>query len=272
MRIDRILAESGAGTRKDVGLMLRQGRVRLDGVQLKDPKQHISDEEAARLKVDGEAFIPRRHLHFLLNKPEGVLSAAQDKHAPAALDLLPAYTHTRKLVPVGRLDKDSSGLLFFTNDGQLNHRLTSPKHRIGKRYRVSVELLDSEHNTRTRGISMEDVDLFRSGQLELDGKPLLPSELIILNEWEAEAVLYEGRFRQLRRMFELVGLKVVQLKRIAEGSLLLGGLPLGAARPLTDREISELYLHAGLADPDAYWRELAPAPETSSSLNIIPPS
>lgn len=246
--------------------MLRQGRVSLDGKVIREPKQQIDDHEATRLLIDGEPFIPRRFQHYILNKPVGVLSATQDKNAPTALELLPALVQTRKLVPVGRLDKDSSGLLIFTNDGQLNHRLTSPKHSIGKRYRVIVELLESEANERTAGINEEDAELFAAGELSLDQKRLLPATMDILGPWDAEVTLYEGRFRQLRRMFELVGLKVTELKRIAEGSLLLGDLPLGYARRLSDQEAGALYAHVGLEDPDAEWRLLAPDTDPTPSI------
>lgn len=234
-RLDRLLARLGLGSRKEVARLVRAGRVRVGGEAVLDPGFHVP--EGASLELDGKPLLVRRHHHVLLHKPQGYVTSRTE--GPSVYALLRGFP-TRDLSPVGRLDKDAEGLLLFTTDGKLLHRLTHPRHKVAKRYLVRLE----------RPVGPGDQEAFLEGLL-LDGKKTLPAELRPLEDptW-AEVVLVEGRFHQIKRMFQARGNRVLYLKRLALGPLELGGLPLGMARPLTEAEEKALYAAVSLGGED----------------------
>ncbi|WP_105317225.1 pseudouridine synthase [Thermus tenuipuniceus] len=225
-RLDRLLARLGLGSRKEVARLVRAGRVRVAGEAVRDPGFHVP--EGVSLELDGKPLAVRRHHHVLLHKPAGYVTSRTE--GPSVYALLEGFP-TRDLAPVGRLDKDTEGLLLFTTDGELLHRLTHPRHKVEKRYLVHLE----------RPATREDREAFREG-LVLEGKRLLPAEL----SWDqdptrVELVLREGRFHQVKRMFQARGNRVLYLKRLSLGPLTLGDLPKGRARYLRSEEEEALY-------------------------------
>ncbi|AFV75493.1 pseudouridine synthase family protein [Thermus oshimai JL-2] len=230
-RLDRLLARLGLGSRKEVGRLIRAGGVRVGGEVVLDPGFKVG--EGALLEVEGRPVRVFRHLHVLLHKPKGYVTSRTE--GPSVYALLQGFP-TRDLSPVGRLDKDTEGLLLFTTDGELLHRLTHPRFKVAKRYLVHLE----------RPATAEDQRAFREG-LFLDGKRLLPAELLIGEDpRRVELVLREGRYHQVKRMFAQRGNRVLYLKRLAFGPLELGDLPLGAARVLEREEERALYRAVGL--------------------------
>lgn len=230
-RLDRVLAHLGLGSRKEVARLVRKGQVQVDGRVVKDPAFHLPP--GARLEVGGQSLAIRRHHHVLLHKPAGYITSRTE--SPTVYALLEGFP-TRDLAPVGRLDKDTEGLLLFTTDGELLHRLTHPRHKVEKRYLVHLE----------RPATREDQEAFREG-LALEGTRLLPAEL----SWDqdptrVELVLREGRFHQVKRMFQARGNRVLYLKRLSLGPLTLGDLPVGQARYLSQEEEEVLYRVVGL--------------------------
>ncbi|WP_117237591.1 pseudouridine synthase [Thermus sediminis] len=231
-RLDRLLARLGLGSRKEVGRLVRSGRVRVEGQVVLDPGFHVP--ERAGLEVEGRPLATRRHLHLLLHKPAGYVTSR--KEGPSVYALLQGFP-TRDLSPVGRLDKDAEGLLLFTTHGELLHRLTHPRHKVEKRYLVRLLHPATEADARA----------FQEG-IFLDGERTLPARLRLGEDpiW-VELTLLEGRFHQVKRMFRARGNRVLYLKRLGLGPLTLGDLPPGGVRPLTPEEEGALYLAVGLA-------------------------
>lgn len=232
MRLDKFLADAGLGTRSEVKLLLKKGRVGVNGEIVKRPETKVAPK-VDWITLDGEKLLYQEHSYYMLYKPSGVVSATTDKSCRTVLELLEAPSK-RNLFPVGRLDKDTEGLLLLTDDGALAHDLLSPKKHIGKRYYAKVEGL----------VTKEDAAAFQKGVILEDGYLTLPAELTILSGSdlsEVELLIYEGKFHQVKRMFEAVGKKVVYLKRLSMGSLTLDErlLP-GESRPLTKEEINSL--------------------------------
>jgi 16S rRNA pseudouridine516 synthase len=232
MRLDKYLAKCGQGTRTEVKKLIRAGQVKVDGLVCKDPG-FILDAETARVFL-GEQHLRYQEYHYLmLNKPAGVISATRDRLHPTVLDLLPPeYLHL-DLFPVGRLDKDTEGLLLLSDDGILAHRLLAPKRHVPKRYRA-----------RVRGCVDEgDVQRFAAG-LDLGDFTTLPAQLDILtagDESLVEVTIYEGKYHQVKRMFLAVGKEVLHLQRVAMGGLALDpNLPPGQVRELTPAELDLL--------------------------------
>ena len=231
MRLDKLLSASGFGSRKEMKLLLRSGAVSVNGKTQKFADFQV-DPSTDEIYVNGAHLVYNPYAYLMLNKPAGVVSATYDNRDQTVLSLVPeAYQHY-ELFPVGRLDKDTEGLLLLTNDGALAHFLLSPKRHVPKRY---TALLD-------RPACEADVLLFRQGILLDDGQKTLPAELILSEEpGRAEVVLHEGKFHQVKRMFAAVGKKVIYLKRISFGPLCLDAslLP-GELRELTAEEIQAL--------------------------------
>lgn len=237
-RLDKILGHMNVGSRKEIKQLAKQGRITVDGAIATDPGMQV-DPDRQELAVDGARVGFQRHFYVLLHKPGGVITATEDPNKQTVMDVLPAHLLHRALFPVGRLDRDTEGLLLLTTDGELGHRLLSPKWHVDKRYFV-----------RTMApLSPDDVEAF-AGRITLeDGYVCMPARLEILGEQEAIVTIQEGKYHQVKRMFEARQNKVVYLKRLSMGPLELGDLPLGEARPLTEAEIATLYDSAGLARP-----------------------
>lgn len=229
-RLDKILSGTGRWSRREVKDLVRQGRVLLDDAPAKAPDQKI-DPRQTRLRVDGEEILYEQFTYLMLHKPAGVLSAVEDSRQKTVLDLLPEYLRRRNLSPVGRLDKDTEGLLLLTNDGDLAHRLLSPRHHVDKVYYARVE----------GALEESDVAAFAAGITLGDGLECLPAGLEILSPCEALVTLQEGKFHQVKRMLAARGKAVVYLKRLKMGPLTLDeALAPGAFRPLTEEECSNL--------------------------------
>jgi len=238
-RLDRGLHHLGQGTRREVKDLIRQGRVTVDGVPASDPGQPV-DPTAQQIAVDGVVLHYQRHFHVLLHKPAGVITATADARWQTVMDILPPQLRRPDLVPVGRLDRDTEGLLLLTTDGELCHRLISPRWHVPKRY---LARLDGP-------VTEADREAFAAGMTLADGYRCLPAQLEIgPDPTEAVVTLYEGKYHQVKRMFLARGRKVIYLKRLSMGPLELGDLPRGAARSLTADEEAALYRVTGLARP-----------------------
>ena len=231
-RLDKIIANRGIASRREVKELVRQGRVLVDGVPASAPDVKVSAEKVA-ITVDGVPVSGERYTYLLLHKPAGVLTATEDRRQPTVLELLPPELRRIDLAPVGRLDKDTEGLLLLTNDGELTHRLLSPRYHVDKRYLARVD----------GDLSPADVSAFAAGMTLPDGLVCLPAGLELLPQPRTCIVtLREGKFHQVKRMLAACGAPVLYLKRLSMGPLTLpDDLPPGAYRLLTDEEISALY-------------------------------
>ncbi len=233
-RLDKIIASTGRFSRREVKLLVRQGRVLVDGVPARSAEDRMAPE-TAEITVDGERLAWRRYTWLMMNKPAGVLSATEDGRGKTVLDLLPEELRRRELFPVGRLDKDTEGLLLLTNEGGLAHDLLSPKKHVDKVYYA-----------RTAG-ELEEADCraFAAGMVLGDGLECLPAGLEILSAGaggsEALVTLREGKFHQVKRMLAARGKPVLYLKRMKMGNLTLDpALEPGEYRFLTEEEVALL--------------------------------
>ena len=228
-RLDKFLCDSGAGTRSQVKAMLKAGRVTVDGRVEKDNGRKI-DPQTQVITLDGEVLGGKRRMVILLNKPAGFVTATEDPVEKTVMELLPPEMKHLDLKPVGRLDKATEGLLLFTNDGDLLHRLISPKKEVPKIYYVRHE--------GTAG--PEDVEAFAAGLTLRDGTVCLPAKLEPLGPGESLVTVCEGKYHQVRRMMASRGMHVTYLERREEGGLTLGNLPRGQVRELTEEELTLL--------------------------------
>ena len=231
VRIDKYLADMGKGTRTEVKKYIKSGRVRVDGNVVQRPETKVSPDQI--ITLDGEQLVYEEFQYYLMNKPAGIISASDDTRQKTVVDLI-SDRGRRNLFPVGRLDKDTTGLLLITDDGALAHSLLSPRHHVFKIYVAEVDGLLEE----------EDIRLFKEGIPLEEDWTTLPAELEILRAGEqslARITIYEGKFHQIKRMFEAVGKPVLSLSRIAMGPLRLPeDLKEGDYRPLTDQEYEAL--------------------------------
>ena len=235
-RLDKLLAGTGKWSRREVKALVRQGLVRVDG-RLAASAEAKLDPAAAIITVAGETISLCRFTYVMLHKPAGVLTATEDRKQPTVLDLLPPELRRIGLAPVGRLDKDTEGLLLLTNDGELAHRLLSPKYHVDKRYLARV---DGE-------LSAADAEAFARGMTLGDGLECLPAGLEVLPDRVCVVTLREGKFHQVKRMLAARGAPVLYLKRLSMGPLTLDdSLAAGAYRLLRAEEISALYRVCGL--------------------------
>lgn len=229
LRLDKFLCEVSGCTRNEAKKLIRQGKVLAGGEPVKKPEYKIVPGQD-KILLDGIELKYREYEYLMLNKPKGVVTATKDSREKTVMDLIPDV-HKKGMFPVGRLDKDTEGLLLITNDGDLAHRLLSPKHHVTKRYSVTV----------TGEIGRVQQEAFEAGMEIGDEKPLKPARLEIIKSGEiseAEVFITEGRFHQIKRMFQAVGSRVLELKRLSMGPLMLDPelLP-GQARELTEEEI-----------------------------------
>ena len=231
-RLDRILSEAGVASRKELRAMIRAGRVTVDGAAVTDESQKF-DETAVRVTVDGSPVRLRGPVLILLHKPAGYLTAADDPKAKTVMDLVPEAYRKLGVMPVGRLDKDTEGLLLLTNDGDLAHRILSPRHGVWKRYYAEHE--------GTAGPA--DVRAFEAGPVLADGLHCPPAKLTPLGPGRSVVEVQEGKYHQVRRMLASRGLPVTYLRREAEGRLTLGDLPLGQTKELNIVEAEQLLLN-----------------------------
>lgn len=235
-RLDKVLAGTGRWSRREVKLLVRQGLVRLNGAAAVSAEEKC-DPETAVITVNGETVVLRRFTYVLLHKPGGVLTATEDRRQETVMELLPQELRRVGLAPVGRLDKDTEGLLLLTNDGELTHRLLSPKYHVDKRYFARVD----GHLTAAHA------EAFAKGMTLGDGLKCLPARLEILPDNGCIVTVREGKFHQVKRMLASCGAPVVYLKRLSMGPLVLGDeLGRGEHRMLRDEEVAALYRTCGM--------------------------
>lgn len=228
-RLDKFLADAGVGTRSEVKNMIRKKSVTVNGVPAKGPEQKI-DETGDVIAVNGKSIAHRGLVYYLLHKPAGYVSATKDNLFPTVIELVPKGDD---LFPVGRLDKDTEGLLLITNDGELAHRLLSPRRHVAKTY---LAILD-------KSAEDDDIEKFEAGVDIGDGDLTLPAKLQILPDNQALLTIHEGRFHQVKRMFHAVGKEVVYLKRLSMGPISLPeDLEKGKYRELLKDEVNLLRL------------------------------
>ena len=227
MRLDKFLANSGIGTRSEVKRFIKDKRVKVNGEIVRSDSFNVNESQDVVLFDDLEVKY-KEFYYVLLNKPQGYVSAVIDNVYPPVLDLMPEYAFA-KLFPVGRLDVDTTGVLLLTNDGDLAHKLISPKYHVDKVYAVEVD----------KKLDQKLIETFKNG-IELDGELTLPADLVIINNKKAELTLHQGKFHQVKRMFKKFGYDVVKLERKAFAFLTTDGLGLGEYRELTSEEENKL--------------------------------
>ena len=229
-RLDKLLASTGHWSRREVKDLVRQGRVLADGRPAARPEDKVA--EGTPVTVDGRPIATEQGVYVMLHKPAGVVSSTQDPRERTVLDLLPQHLRRRALFPVGRLDKDTEGLLLLTNDGPLAHRLLAPRHHVDKIYFVRV---DGE-------LDGADAAAFAAGMMLEDGLACLPAGLEVLEQPDTALVtLHEGKYHQIKRMLAARGKPVVYLKRLTMGPLMLDpALERGEWRPLSAEEVAAL--------------------------------
>lgn len=250
MRLDKYLADMNAGTRKEVKIAIRKQRVTVNGEVVRDAAYQLNGDE--KVTFDGEEIVYRKYQYYMLNKPEGVVSAAEDARHTTVVDLIDERRR-KDLFPVGRLDIDTVGLMLITNDGDLAHRLLSPKFHIDKTYYAEIEgqVTERDKDAFAKGLRYDrdlvaqpaDLKTLPSGRdryeyLDEEGNPVVlePDQYSLV-----EVTIHEGKFHQIKKMFEAVGRKVLYLRRISMGPLTLDeDLEEGEYRPLTEEEIALL--------------------------------
>lgn len=232
-RLDKILANYGFGSRKELKSVLKAGLVLVDGVVVRDSAMHV-DPEQSEIIINGERLNYRKFVYLMLNKPQGVISATEDKVHETVLDLVPPEYEHFELFPAGRLDIDTEGLVLLTNDGQLAHDILAPKKHVPKRYYAKIQ----------GNVNEDDIIKFKEGVILEDGYKSLPAELEIITAGEVseiEITIVEGKFHQIKRMFEAVEKKVLFLRRLQMGGLRLDEtLKSGELRELKEGELELL--------------------------------
>ena len=230
LRIDKILSNLGYGSRAELKVYCKKGMVKVNDKVISNPGTQV-DTDVDKIEFNNEVVNYREFVYIMMNKPDGYLSATFDKRDPIVLDLIDSSYLAFEPFPVGRLDKDTEGLLVLTNDGQLAHRVLSPKKHVPKTYYAKIE----------GRVTEEDIKAFEEGVTLDDGYETMPAQLKILKSEdlsEIELTIHERKFHQVKRMFESVGKKVVYLKRLSMGKLMLDEkLGLGEYRELTDEEV-----------------------------------
>ena len=227
MRLDKFLANSGIGTRSEVKRFIKNKRVKVNGEIIRNDSFDV-DETKDKVSFDDLEVKYKKFYYVLLNKPKGYVSATIDNFYPPVTDLIPEFAFA-KLNPVGRLDVDTTGALLLTNDGDLAHKLISPKYHVSKVYEVEVD----------KKLDPKLVKLFKKG-IEIDGELTLPSDLEIIDEKHAELTLYQGKFHQVKRMFKKFDYNVLELNRKSFAFLIVNDLNLGEYRELTPEEEKRL--------------------------------
>ena len=232
-RLDKIISEAGVCSRRDCERFARRGLITVDGLVVKNSAEKISD--TAIIELDGELVVRHREVVCIMNKPSGFVTSTDDDRNPTVMELLPDEMLKQKVVPAGRLDKDTEGLLVFTNNGDLLHRLISPKYEVPKVYYVEHEgdVTKNEIDRAEKGIELKDGTVCRSAVIER------------LGEGKSTICIREGMYHQVKRMYAALGLHVNYLRRIQ-----IGNLPLGDLKPSEVRELSEEEISLLLSSPD----------------------
>jgi 16S rRNA pseudouridine516 synthase len=240
-RLDKILSNIGYGTRKEVKDLIKAGVVQVDGIIARDSGLLV-DPILQTIMINNKELIYREFVYIMMNKPQGVVSATEDNRDTTVVDLLDESLQAFDPAPVGRLDKDTEGFLLLTNDGQLAHKLLAPKKHVPKTYFAHIE----------GRVDKSDIEAFENGIVLDDGYETLPAQLKILLQGEVsqvEIIIYEGKFHQIKRMFQAVDKEVIYLKRLAMGSLKLDeSLDTGEYRELKEEELKMLLEGQGITE------------------------
>ena len=226
-RLDKILSDAGIATRKELRQIIRAGRISVNGQIVLQPEQKF-DETACDLLLDGVPIRKNAPVLLMLHKPAGYVTATEDARDPTVMELIPEEFRRLGVKPVGRLDKDTEGLLLFTNQGDLAHHILSPKHTVWKTYYAQHEGTAAQ----------EDIEAFRAGIVLRGDEKCLPAELIPLGDGESRIRVREGKYHQVRRMMASRGMPVTYLRREAEGNLELGDLSPGQVREVDVKAFS----------------------------------
>ena len=233
-RLDKIIASQGKHSRSEVRKLVRDGRITVNGAVVK--KSDVKVNETDEITVDGVGICYRKHIYIMLNKPQGVISATEDRTQKTVLDLVPPELYRNGLFPAGRLDGDTTGFVLLTDDGDFAHRILSPKNHIMKTY----------HATLRDPLSEEDIERFKTGLTLGDGTVCLEAHVRVISEGEetvAEIKICEGKYHQVKRMFASIGNKVLRLRRVKMGALALDEtLAEGECRELEAHEVEKLLL------------------------------
>lgn len=227
MRLDRYLANAGVGTRKEVKQLIKSKVVTVNNTIITNADYNV--DFSMTIVVNNQVIDYKEFYYLLLNKPKGYISATYDDYHQVVLDLLPEYKKY-KVAPVGRLDIDTTGVLLLTNHGSLAHALISPKSHVNKTYVAEVN----------HQLSKDLIEKFQQGVELDDGYKCLPADLEIIDEFHAKLTIHEGKFHQVKRMFQTFGYEVINLNRVSFDILTYNGLKLGEYRELTDEEIAHL--------------------------------
>ena len=231
LRLDKLICDTGAASRKEAKSLIRSGRVLVNGAAASPETK--ADPELDEVTLDGERIAYKKYRYFMLNKPTGLVTATEDKRQSTVLDLFPPEIRRLGVFPVGRLDKDTSGMLLITNDGDFAHRVISPKSEVQKQYYAVVEGIPDEN----------DVSAFASGITLADGTRCLPARLELSGGSECRVFVMEGKYHQVRRMLASRGKPVKELKRLQIGGLPLDGdLPEGQFRELGENELCKVFI------------------------------
>ena len=233
MRLDKFLCDAKLGTRKDVKKLIKSGIVTVNGKTASDAAMKL-DETADTVTVNGKKIVYEKFIYLMMNKPQGYISATDDKYKKTVLDILPEEFKGYDLFPAGRLDIDTEGFLLLTNDGQFAHNILSPKKHVPKTYFAKISGKIEENH----------IQVFKNGVVIDDGYKTLPADLKILKSGEIseiEITIYEGKFHQVKRMFSAIGTEVTYLKRIAMGNLVLDdALKTGEVKKLAKEDIEKI--------------------------------
>ena len=237
MRLDKFLANSGIGTRKEVKEILKKGKISVNSIFIKDGRIHINEKKDI-IKYEDKVVGYKPFVYIMMNKPAGVVSATEDNHHKTVIDLLNDKYRTYDIFPVGRLDIDTEGLLLLTNDGVLSHNLLSPKKHVSKKYYVKITKPLSENDVKIleNGIKLEENFITKKAKVEIISEDSCEND-----DNQVYITIYEGKFHQVKRMFKAVNNEVLYLKRVKMGNLSLDeNLKLGEYRELTGKDLDEL--------------------------------
>ena len=236
IRLDKYLSDAAGLTRSEAGRAIRSGTVAVDGSVVRKPEQKF-DENAVFVTLNGTPCRYSRFRYYLLDKPTGLITASRDSRQETVIDLFPPEIRKLNIAPVGRLDKDTSGLLLLTNDGEFAHRVISPKYAVSKVYHATVE----------RPLEANDPERFQNGLTLADGTQCLPAGLEILGEYDCLVTVQEGKYHQVRRMLAAVGKPVLTLRRLSVGPLQVEPGPgIGHYRDLTEEELCIMFKLLGM--------------------------
>ncbi|ADO82716.1 pseudouridine synthase [Ilyobacter polytropus] len=225
MRLDKFLTECGVGTRRDVKNIISKNEITINDKKVNSPKEKI-DLENDVIKIGERVLKYKKDRFYIMNKTSGFITATEDTREKTVMELLPEWVIKKDLFPVGRLDKDTEGLLLFTNNGKIAHELLSPKKHVDKTYLVKL----------LKEIDKKSVNLLEEG-VDIGGYITKPSKVQIINNTEILLTICEGKFHQVKKMLEAVGNKVIYLKRLSFGNLELGDLPLGEVKEVDLKDI-----------------------------------